>query len=591
MTSQIQDIKNAVDIVQIIGERVTLARSGKNLRGLCPFHSEKTPSFFVTPDLQRYKCFGCAKSGDVLTFLQEYESLTFGEALQTLADRVGIKLEQHSFTPEDQHRNRLHEVLHLASEYFHYILTKHEAGEKARQYLKERGVSNDAIKTFTLGYSLDSWDALQKYLIGKKQYTQKELLDAGLIIQKTSGSGYYDRFRGRVMFPLTTPQGKIVGFSGRTLEKDVKEAKYINSPETTLYHKSELLFGYSQLKNFIRKEEEVFVVEGELDAISSYQAEVKNVVAIKGSAFTASQFRLLSRSVKRVIFALDADDAGVEATRRAITTAKDFELFLRVLPLIGGKDPDAIAKDNPKIWREMTKKTIPVYEFLLSAIFKKFDVKTAEGKQGATNEIVKVLSEIQHAVERSHYLQYVAEELHVKEEVIEEELEKYQRKQSLQMYKPIKRDTEKPIESVTVHNVVENHVLKLLLHAESEDVEVFAKEVDANLFSTLALKNLLQKVIEFTAKQDFDISKFSAYLPDELQTVLSDLYLTDVILTHTERKEWDLAVERLKDKNRTAQMQQLNQKIAEMEKILDRTVEQEAQLTELMNEFKRISAN
>ncbi|MEK7458270.1 MAG: DNA primase, partial [Patescibacteria group bacterium] len=318
--NQVQEVKDAIDIVQMIGERVHLTKAGKSFKGLCPFHSEKSPSFFVTSDIQRYKCFGCAKSGDIFTFLEEYEGMTFAESLQELAGRAGITLERHVFTKDDVERQRLYEILSLAREYYHYILTEHKSGKPARDYLQSRGVAHETITTFKLGYALDSWDALQRYLINKKKYTRKELLDAGLLVQGNSNRPY-DRFRGRVMFPLTDTLGKVVGFSGRVLDPKAKEAKYINSPETQLYHKSELLFGYSILKPIIKKEEEVFVVEGELDALSSYQAGVKNVVAIKGSALSDQQMRLLSRTAKRVVLALDADNAGVEATIRAIEVA------------------------------------------------------------------------------------------------------------------------------------------------------------------------------------------------------------------------------------------------------------------------------
>src|SRR5258708_805655 len=307
--SQISEVKQASDVVQIIGERVQLQHSGSNWRGLCPFHSEKSPSFFVSDQLQRYKCFGCGETGDVFTFLEKYDGMTFGEALQYLADRAGITLAQQSFSSEDDQRKRLMEILNLSKEYFHYLLTEHKTGEVAREYLKARGINSESIKIFQLGYSLPSWDGLIKYLYGKKKYGLADLEAAGLVFSwKTSR--HHGRFRGRLMFPLTDHRGRVVGFSGRVLEPKTKDAKYINSPETSLYHKGQMLFGFSQLYQSLRQENEAVIVEGEFDVISSAQAHVNNVVAVKGSSLSEDHMKLLSRTVTKVILSFDMDSAG-----------------------------------------------------------------------------------------------------------------------------------------------------------------------------------------------------------------------------------------------------------------------------------------
>jgi DNA primase len=284
----------------------------------------------VNQQLQRYKCFGCGESGDVFTFLEKYEGMTFAESLEYLADRAGITLERLSFTKEDDQRKRLLTILDLAKEYYHFLLTQHDAGAPAREYLKDRGTNAESIKIFQLGYSLDSWDGLIKYLHGKKGFTLEELEAAGLIIRKGPGR-FYDRFRGRIMFPLTDVRGRVVGFSGRVLKADEKEAKYINTPETQLYHKSQLLFGFSQLYQEIRKANEVVIVEGEFDVISSAQVHVNNVVGVKGSALTEEQVRLLSRTVAKIILSFDRDSAGIKATKRAIEVARPFGVDLRVI--------------------------------------------------------------------------------------------------------------------------------------------------------------------------------------------------------------------------------------------------------------------
>lgn len=240
--SQIQAVKDATDIVEIIGSKLQLQRSGSYFRSVCPFHSEKSPSFFVSESMQRYKCFGCGESGDVYTFLEKYEGMTFHEALQFLADKAGIKLDSYRPSQEDDERKQILEALDLAKEYYHYLLTQHKIGELARDYLKTRGSNSQSIKIFQLGFAANSWDGLVKYLHHKKKYSHEILLKAGLILNK--GGRYYDRFRNRIIFPLKNHRGQVVGFSGRTLDKDPKSAKYINSPETLLYHKKEMLYAF-----------------------------------------------------------------------------------------------------------------------------------------------------------------------------------------------------------------------------------------------------------------------------------------------------------------------------------------------------------
>ncbi|MBI3343237.1 DNA primase, partial [Candidatus Gottesmanbacteria bacterium] len=275
--SDIDEVKARTNIIDIISARVTLKKAGRHWKALCPFHSEKTPSFIVSPERQSWKCFGCGKGGSVLDFIMEYEHVDFVEALETLAEKAGVKLERRmGDTPEAKLKEKILTANHLASEYYHYLLTKHAIGEKARRYLKTRGVTDKTIKTFSLGYSPNSWDGLLKYL-KKKGYDEAILAQAGLIV--ASNRGGYDRFRGRVMFTLKDHRGNIVGFSGRLLDPDAKEAKYINTSETLVYSKSNVLYGLDVTRAAIQKEGEAIVMEGEFDVISSFQAGVGNTVA------------------------------------------------------------------------------------------------------------------------------------------------------------------------------------------------------------------------------------------------------------------------------------------------------------------------
>lgn len=517
MSSQVELVKERSDIVEIIGERIKLQRSGQNFRALCPFHSEKSPSFFVNPQIQRYKCFGCQESGDVFTFLQKFDNLSFGESLELLAKRAGITLEDKTFTPEDKRRQRLFALLSLTKEYYHYLLTEHEAGEKARTYVKNRQTTKDTVDLFGIGYALPSWDGLQKYLIGKKGYTEQELLDAGLIIRSERGT-YYDRFRDRLMFPLTTPQGQVVGFSARSLNPEEKQAKYINSPETTLYHKGDLLFGFSQLHRFIREQEQVILVEGEFDALSSFQAHVPIAVAIKGSALTPAQLKMLARNVKRILLSLDADMAGIEATKRAITLAKDHDVALRVIPLTGGKDPDEIAKTNPKAWREMVEQSVSVYDFLIDHSFLSHDADSGEGKREISKELAAMVAQIANAVEQTHYIQTIAKRLGVGEGIFGKEVQKVQTPQ-------LERTQEEvhPKKHLTRREVLDQYLLSLLFHFPSSE---FAKHFD-EVTTKLQFSEIHERIIEVVKpkKTNFDVRSFHEVLPAELKGVFADLYM------------------------------------------------------------------
>ena len=340
--SDIDEIKTRLNIVDIVSERLTLKKTGRNFKALCPFHAEKTPSFIVSPDRQTFHCFGCGKGGDILTFVMEFDHVDFTEALETLAERAGVKLERRpADTPEAKLKQKLLEINHLASEYYHYLLVKHAVGEKARDYLKHRGVTDKSIKTFSLWYSPNDWDGLLTYL-RKKGYEEKLIETGGLVIR--GNRGYYDRFRGRVMFALKDHRGNVVGFSGRVLDPEAQEAKYINTSETPVYTKGKVLYALDVTREAIQKANEAVLMEGELDVISSFQSGIGNVVAIKGSAVTEDHARLLRRFCERLIFALDSDIAGDAAARRGIEIAEKVGFDMRVATMPAGKDPDEAAR-------------------------------------------------------------------------------------------------------------------------------------------------------------------------------------------------------------------------------------------------------
>lgn len=548
--SQIKKVKDASDIVEIIGERLSLVRAGTNLKTNCPFHGEKTPSFFVNEVMQRYKCFGCGETGDVINFLEKYEGMTFGEALEYLAERAGIKLEKFVKSQQDDRHDQLLTVLDLARQYYVYLLKEHAAGQVARDYLNQRKINQESINLFQLGYSLDEWEGLIKFLHRKKKYPLQILEEAGLVIKK--GDRYYDRFRGRLMFPLKNHRGQVVGFSGRTLIAGEKDAKYINSPETALYHKSEMLFGFSELYQEIRKKKELVVCEGEIDVISSSQAHVNNVVAVKGSALTKEHVKLIQRVAGKVILALDRDEAGIEATKRAIAIAKDSGLELRVANLdlikdqgLDLKDPDDIAREQPKLWREAVKGSTSVYEFLLQVAAAKYQLETPEGKRQLIEDIGPVLSQISHAVERDFYIKKVAALLAVKKELVEEDLYKLL-SPTAKLAKP--KPSAKPTKiRLTTKQKLERYLIFLLMNFSPAELPSKALAIAQFDFAYSELKIFIQAILE---ANNLDLKAIVAGLPDDVRELVAEISLNPSYETYIKdldlQAEWDSVWPRLK---------------------------------------------
>jgi len=599
MTSQVRQIKEATDIVAVIGERVSLQRAGANYRGLCPFHSEKSPSFFVSEQMQRYTCFGCGEKGDVFEFLQKYDGMSFYEVLQSLADKAGITLEKHAKSQDDDRREKLLEVLDLAKEYYHYLLTDHEVGEKAREYLKNRGTFKDSIKLFRLGYSMDNWEGLINYLNKKKKYPIELLAEAGLAI-KGKNNRYYDRFRDRLMFPLTNHRGQTVGFSGRLLSTDpqAKEAKYINTPETLLYHKSELLYGLSQLYQFVRKERRVVVVEGEFDAISSSQVGVNNVVAIKGSALTEEHAKLLRRTVDVVLLALDTDSAGVTATKKAIQTLRPTQIELRVVQIPDGKDPDDLIKTQPQLWRDAVKASVSAYEFLISVALNQHNPNKPEGKRAIMQELGPVLATLDHAVELEHYVKQLAQALNVQPEIVKQDLERSRRQLALGQKsqagpskvaaEPANPTESKPSKAkATRQDRLEKFALFLLLQSGAGDLYKRAKDLSEIDLTTIGAKQVLAQILKIG--ETANLETLRQKLPEDLQQKVFNWYAQQQFVENTDQlnlpEEWRRILKDLKTESFKARRQYIADRLSALDRKAHKSdaelAEQDALLKEL----------
>jgi DNA primase len=421
MEDQIEKIKNKVDMVSLVGRYVSLKKAGKHHKGCCPFHAERTPSFVVSPDLGMFKCFGCGIGGDSIKFLMEIEGLEFREALERLAESVGIKLE---YQRQDQYDERkvLFEVMSLASEYYKYLLKSHAVGEKARQYLLERKMNDKLVEKFGLGYASENWDSLTKYLVDKKKYDPKILIKLGLANER-NGGGYYDRFRDRLMFPLLDSGGKVVGFSGRILPGSAskEEAKYINTQETVIYHKSKNLFGFYQAKDAIRESKRVVLVEGEFDMMSSYASGVGETVAIKGSALTEMQIEMMARLADKIIFALDNDGAGEASIKRSVDLVEKRGMNIKVALLAGGKDPDEICRKDPKQWVRIVNKSVEVYQWIMDKSLSREYESEIEKVREVSKEVMPYINKIESNIVKDKWMSKLADALGVDKDMVMKE--------------------------------------------------------------------------------------------------------------------------------------------------------------------------
>ncbi|MBI5650182.1 MAG: DNA primase [Chloroflexi bacterium] len=529
--SSIDEIKQKIDIVDFINQYVPLKKAGRIFKAPCPFHNEKTPSFIVNPDRGTWHCFGaCSTGGDVFSFLMKKENLDFGEALRRLAQRAGVELVREG-PGEDDNRKRLREILAAAAAHYHYLLKNNPAAQNARAYIAKRFLTPETIATFQLGYALNEWDALKSFLIGKG-YAIHDIEAAGLAIQGERGS-HYDRFRGRLMFPIRNRNGEVIGFGARTLTGE--EPKYLNSPQTTLFDKSATLYGLDLAKDEIRAQNLAVIVEGYMDVIGAHQGGFKNVVASLGTALTQKQLELLKRLTKRYALALDPDAAGEEATKRGLAVAREaldrktvpvpmgagmiafedrLEAELLVISLPEGKDPDELIHDDPAQWQSLTANPEPLVDFYFRALTRDLDLKLPRDKSLAVKRLAPIIREVGDTVQRAHYIQKLARLVQVSEQTIAGEVG--QQKRAAPKTEPV----ESPAPTISK---LEEYLLTLVLHTPEHLTHIaFLDEEDFDDASTRALYTAL---IEHAAQNDFfERDAFSATLDVSLRSLCEQFW-------------------------------------------------------------------
>ena len=499
-------VRSGADIVEVISEYVSLKRTGANYIGLCPFHTEKTPSFTVSPSKQIFHCFGCGAGGDVVGFLVKHDNYSFPEAVRKLADRAGIVIPE---TKGAHGRDRgeleaLAKVNEEALSFFVRCLWETKEGERARSYLEGRGMTA-AAREFQMGYSPPEWDGLLRHA-GKKGFGTDTAVKAGLAIPRQSGQGFYDRFRDRVMFPIRDARGRAIGFGGRTMGDE--QPKYLNSPETPLFRKGETLYLLDVASEHVRKRGYSVITEGYFDAIACHTAGVKNAVATLGTALTAAHLRLLSRFSKNVLLVFDSDAAGIKAAERSLDIFLGTDMTAKVALLPAGDDPDSLVRrDGPSALAERLKASEKLIDFVIKRAAG--NVLDIEDKVAAAAVLTGILARMDNGVERAHYLRRSAEELGVPEGALAEELSK-------KLGKPgVYRGPSRQAASGGAHSRIEEELVHLILNHPDAAAEA-AAELEPDDFGDPGLKAIAARVFELVEKEgEASTTKVLDSFPDE----------------------------------------------------------------------------
>ena len=413
------EIKARLNIVELIGSYVRLEKSGAHYKACCPFHQERTPSFMVNEEKNMWHCFGCGKGGDVFAFVMEIEGLEFKEALTLLAERAGVELPQYKGEKENKEtKDRIYDLLELATKFYEKQLWEGNGKTKILTYLKGRGLSDESMHTFRLGYAPDGWRHLVDFLVGRG-FRPEEIEQAGLVLKKEGGRDHYDRFRDRIMFPIFDILGRVIGYSARVAPGgDETQAKYINTPETPIYHKSRALYGLYQAKQAMKQAKATTVVEGNMDVIALYQAGIENTVAVSGTALTPEQLALMKRYGDEVKLFFDMDGAGQKAARKSAELALEKELLVSIIALPFGKDAADMGKDDPEKLKSVVATPVPALKYFLQMALSKHDRKTPEGKRKIVEEYTELLLAVKNPIERAHSIKELAREIDMEEKTI-----------------------------------------------------------------------------------------------------------------------------------------------------------------------------
>jgi DNA primase len=583
---KIQEIREATDIVEVISQYVTLKKRGKSFLGLCPFHNEKTPSFSVDPVRGFYHCFGCGAGGNAFTFLMEMEKVGFPDVLRSMAKKAGITLPEYQ---EDEVKVKETELLYHANQYamefFQKCLLTHSSGENGLAYLEKRGFTREIIDTFHIGFAPDRWDGLIKSA-AKASIQAGSLQKAGLAVPRKEKDGYYDRFRGRLMFPVFTPSGRVVGFGGRTLaDDDAKIPKYVNTSETPVYQKGRLLFGLYQSKAGIQKEETVLLVEGYTDVMRLHQNGFNHCAATSGTALTEEQAQVLARYTREVFLLFDGDSAGFEAALRGVDVLMRAGLQVHVASLPRGYDPDSFLKERkPQDMKALLESPRTFIDFSLDRLKAAGKLKTPGDRAKAAHDLLGNVSKIRDSVERNMVIKDIAEKLAVDEDVLLRQIRNSPREYRIPS--PVK-----PVTALSARQAAEEGLLTLLLEDHKWCKPVF-KCIQPSQFMTRHAHIVVEKIYKgFLLGQSPDLKTIMNHLSSQSSTIryLADL-LTKKLGEDVDRFQYGLdCILRIQQDDIQQEIQTIREKIRQGEKSghdVSESRTQWVQLKERMNQIR-----
>ena len=574
--SVVKEIKDRIDIVDLIGEYMTLKKIGASYQGLCPFHSEKNPSFNVSPQRQSFKCFGCGAYGDIFTFVMKIDGIEFKEALKLLAQKAGVKL-QHYDSALDTARERLSQLCEDATRFFEKQLQGSKAGKEVQDYLLDRKINKESIKKWRLGYAPEKWRTLTTFLL-KLGFSEEEIIKAGLAIRNEEKHSVYDRFRGRIIFPIGNLSGQVIGFGGRIRpgKEESQGAKYINTPTTILYDKSRVLYGLDKAKTKIRELDRTILVEGYTDVVMSHQAGFANTVSVSGTALTSSQLDILKRYSDKVIVAFDMDEAGRLATQRSISLLQEKGFLIRIITADQNLDPADIIKKSPKDWEKAIKESQVIFDFYFQRAFTQHAKETPEGRREIERILLPLLSKIPNKIEQAHWVQKLAQDLNVDEVSIMNEMSKVDESddRKKETTAGLAEEVNRSPDQLSRMKKLEKRILALIAAKKLPTTSITAEQIA--LFSPLPKKIIQQwkkNKLQKTREKSRELDNFLGALALEIDKEGTDVE-EELIICLVE-------VERLKLKE---ELEKLSQEIRKAEK-----ENKEKLLEKLIKEFQKMS--
>jgi len=583
--SVVDEVKQRTDIVELIGQYTPLTKSGRTFRGLCPFHSEKRPSFFVYPDQQSWHCFGaCNTGGDAFSFIMKKESLDFGEALHLLANRARVIISART-EQETKGKDRLHQANQAAAQYFHDLLLNSPSAKKAQQYLERRGVSPQTISAFQLGFSLNSREALKKHLM-EQGYTDKELIAGGLIIE-VEGGQTRDRFHNHLMFPILDSRERVAGFGARVLDDSLP--KYINSPQTPIFDKSGTLYGINLARKAIREQDQAIIVEGYMDAITAHQNGFLNVVASMGTAVTEKQIDTIRKLSRYIAFALDADAAGEEAMLRGVSYENSLNAEVKIILLPEGKDPDEVIKEEPELWQQLVTQAIPVIDYTIKTVTARLDLSTEKDKSLAMDKLLPIIADIKDDRRRDHYIDELAKLMGASYKSIEAVLSRIKTDRRAKESKP--KTMERALRPI-LSNPIEEYCLSLLL--QHPELKANCQNLSPEYF-----ENSQNREVFAACQRTEDWSSLKGELDAAIHEHFDSLVNSSLPATHIEQRWGECTLRLLEQHLRRLEAKRKEMLVleaqsggstAELAKLEEQGIETSVQLREVLTQKSQIRA-